>query len=335
MWTTECKRLVWVFPAMAMLTTAFANAQADDVTPDQVITALEEAYGVHPGQRRNHTKGMCALGEFAGTAAAAPYSRSPMFSGVPVPVVARFSLAGGNPNASDTERSPRGMALEFKLPDGSLQHMTMLDTPMFFATMPRTFLDKMLALKPDPATAKPDPEKLKAFLASHPDNRGQAMFLADHDPPVSYANDAYYGIHTFKFMNGENKTTLVRWRFVPEDGEKRLSDAELKSMPADFLERVLIERTVRGPVRWTMMLTIGQPGDPEDDATLLWPANREELKVGTLTISSAMPQPGAACEKINYDPLVLSDGIAPTDDPVLLFRSPSYALSFAKRLGGL
>ena len=66
-----------------------------------------------------------------------------------------------------------------------------------------------------------------------------------------------------------------------------------------------------------------------------WPKNRRELNVGTLTISSAMTQEGAGCEKINYDPLVMGDGIAPSNDPVLLFRSPSYALSFTKRLQGL
>ena len=56
--------------------------------------------------------------------------------------------------------------------------------------------------------------------------------------------------------------------------------------------------------------------------------------IGTLTISSAMAQPGAGCEKINFDPLVMADGIAPTNDPVLLFRSLSYALSFTKRCKG-
>jgi catalase len=192
-----------------------ATTQQDDVTAKEVNTALEGAYGIHPGQRRNHTKGMCALGTFVGTADAAAYSRSSMFSGRSVPVVARFSLAGGDPEASDTEKSPRGMALEFRLPNGSLQHMTMINTPMFFAAMPRTFLDKMLALKRDPATGKPDPEAFKAFAASHPDNAGQAKFLADNNPPVSYANSAYYGIHTFKFINGKERITLVRWRFVP------------------------------------------------------------------------------------------------------------------------
>ena len=226
------------------------------------------------------------------------------------------------------------MALEFRLPNGSLQHMTMLNTPMFFAAMPRTFLDKMLALKPDPRTGKPDPEALKAFAASHPDNRGQANFLATNNPPASYANSAYFGIHTFKFINRQDKITLVRWRFVPEDGKKQLSNAELTSQPADFLEKALIERTRQRPVRWDMLLTIGEPGDSQNDPTVLWPKERKELKVGTLTISSAMNQSGAACEKINYDPLVMADGIAATGDPILLFRSPSYAVSFAKRLQG-
>src|SRR5205823_9761880 len=124
------------------------------------------------------TKGTCALGTFIGTPEGAAYSRPALFSGQPVPVVARFSLAGGDPEAPDADRSPRGMALEFRLPNGKLQHMTMINTPMFFAAMPRTFLDKMLALKPDLATGKPDPEALKAFAASHPDNAGQAKFLA-------------------------------------------------------------------------------------------------------------------------------------------------------------
>lgn len=331
---TEISKLALAAAVALAFAAAPARAEPDSVTPQDVVTALEQAYGVHPGQRRNHTKGMCALGDFVGTPDAATYSRSALFSGATIPVVARFSLAGGNPNASDTEKTPRGMALEFRLPDGSLQHMTMLNTPMFFATMPKTFFDKMVALKPDPATGKPDPEALKAFAASHPDNKGQADFLAAHNPPPSYANSSYFGIHTFKFLDKDGKTTLVKWRFVPEDGEKELSDAELTSMPADFLEQALIARTKQGPVRWDMWVTIGESSDPETDPTLLWPKDRKEFRAGTLTMTAAMPQDGAPCKDINYDPLVMSDGIAATDDPILQFRSPSYALSFVKRLQG-
>lgn len=309
-------------------------AAASEVTAEQAVTTLENTFGVTPGKRRNHTKGTCAIGEFVGTSGAAAYSRSALFSGKRMPVVARFSLAGGNPKAPDTAKSARGMALEFRLPDSKLQHITMLNTPVFGAAQPQTFVDLIAASKPDPATGKPDPEKMKAFKASHPDNLAQATFLTDNNPPTSYANSAYFGIHTFKFINGNNKTTNVRWRFAPQDGEKQLSNDELKSSSPDFLEHKLIERTKRGPVRWDMFIALGEPGDTEDNPTIAWPEKRKTVKVGTLTISSAMPEKGGECEKINFDPLVMADGIAPTSDPILLFRSPAYAVSFAKRMGG-
>jgi len=327
--------MISVLTTALLFSATHSNAAETDAAPDKVVSALENTFGVTPGERRNHIKGTCAAGEFIGTTEAAVYSRSPLFSGKPVPVVARFSLAGGNPKVPDTAKSGRGMALEFRLPNASLHHMTMLNTPVFGAATPKTFLDLMVATQPDPATGKPDPEKVKAFKASHPDNAAQAAFLANNNPPTNYANSSYWGIHTFKFIGRDNKTTLVRWRFVPQDGEQRLSDDALKSSPPNFLEQALIDRVKSGPVRYDMMLTIGMPGDPENDPTLAWPDERKQVKAGTLTITSAMPQKGAACEKINYDPLTMADGIEPTNDPVLLFRSPAYALSFAKRSGGL
>ncbi|MBS1132717.1 MAG: Catalase, N-terminal, partial [Proteobacteria bacterium] len=110
------------------------------------------------------------------------------------------------------------------------------------------------------------------------------------------------------------------------------SDDELKTAGANFLELALIERTKQAPVRWDMMVSIGQPGDSETDPTVLWPAERPRIKAGTLTIRSAEAQKGAPCEPINFDPLVMAPGIQPTDDPVLRFRSPAYAVSFGKRL---
>ena len=321
-------------PLLALAALISPPLLADQAQPaaDQVVGAIEGVFGITPGERRNHTKGTCAAGEFVGTQAAARLSKSPLFSGKPVPVIARFSLSGGNPKASDVAKSARGMALEFRLPQGQLHHITMLNTPMFGAAQPQTFLDLMQVLKPDPATGKPDPEKMKAFKASHPDNLAQAQYLASNNPPASYASSSYWGIHTFKFIDKKGKATLVRWQFVPQDGEKRLSDDELKTAGANFLEVALIERTGHGPVRWDMMVSIGQPGDAETDPTVLWPAERPRIKAGTLTIRGAEAQKGAPCEPINFDPLVMAPGIQPSDDPILRFRSPAYAVSFGKRL---
>jgi catalase len=323
-----------VFAALLVFAMPPAMATETQVPADEVVGAIEGAFGVTPGERRNHIKGTCAIGEFVGSQEAAVYSRSALFSGKPVPVIARFSLAGGNPKAPDTAKSGRGMALEFRLPGGAIHHMTMLNTPVFGAASPRTFLDLMVAQRPDPVTGKPDPEKLKAFKASHPDSLAQSQYLTSNNPPASYASSAYWSVHTFKFIDKKDKTTLVRWRFVPQEGEKRLTDDELKTAGANFLEQGLISRSQQGPVRWDMVLTIGVAGDPEDNPTLAWPEERKQVKVGTLTIKTAMAQKGAECEAINFDPLVMADGIAPTADPVLLFRSPAYAVSFGRRVGG-
>jgi catalase len=328
--------LVPVLGSAALSTSAKAAParSTEDVSEDtaqKVVDALEGAYGRHRGQRRNHTKGVGARGTFVGNPEAAVYSRSALFSGESLEVIARFSIAGGDPEVSDTDKSPRGLALEFRLPNGALHHITMIHTPMFFAAVPQTFLDKFIALAIDPVTGKPDPAKLREFEASHPDNASQAKFLKENNPPPSYAESAYYGIHTFRFVNKDGKITNVRFRFVPQAGEKQLSDAEVKSFPRDFLQKELIERLAKGPARWDMILTIGEPGDAETDPTVLWPKNRRELRAGTLTITSATPEMEAGSYKINYDPLQMADGIQPSDDPVLLFRSPSYATSHTRR----
>ena len=211
----------------------------------------------------------------------------------------------------------------------------MLHTPMFFAAVPQTFLEKFISLTIDPATGKPDMAKYQEFVASHPEINAQAKFLDENNPPPSYANSAYYGIHVFKFVNAAGETSIVKFRFVPQDGEKQLSDAELAVAPRNFLEKALIDRTRQGPIRWDLILAIGEPGDPETNPTLLWPSGRQELKAGTLSILSATPSSEAGSYKINFDPMVMADGIGATEDPVLQFRSPSYGTSYTRRLRNL
>lgn len=319
---------------MAAVFCTFSATAQQAPTADQVVSALEKLGGPHPGERVNHIIGLCVSGSFVGAKDVQAYTRSALFSGAEVPVVGRFSLAGGNPMAPDATKSSRGLALQFKLPGSSLHHFTMLNVPVFGASTPETFYAALLSNMADPATGKPNPDKQKQFRESHPDAKPLGEFMAKNNPPSSYANSDFFSIHTFKFLNASNQTTLVRWQFVPEDGVKRLTDAELGTMPARFLDDDLIAKTKKGPVRWNMVLTIGEAGDEQNNPTIYWPTERKKIQAGVLTLTSATPQKGAECEKINFDPLVMSEGIAPTADPVLLFRSPAYAASFVKRLTG-
>jgi catalase len=327
------KTALTCFIGVALFIPAVPYAQ-ESVTPDQVVGAIEKQFGVTSGQRRNHINGVCVAGSFVGNKSVQAYTTSPLFSGKTIPVIGRFSLAGGGLKIPDTARNPRGMALEFELPKQDKQHFTMLNVPVFGAATPSSFYDGVLANTPDPATGKPDPEKVASYKATHPDAQALGEYLARNNPVASYANSDFYSVHTFRFMNKSQQTTLVKWRFVPEDGVKRLTDEELKTTPTRFLDQDIMAKTKAGPVRWQMMLVIGEPGDEQTNPTIYWPANRKEIKAGVLTLSSASPQQGGACEKINFDPLVMTLGIAPTNDPVLLFRSPAYADSYAKRMTG-
>ena len=315
--------------------TSPAAAAGAEVTAPQMIEAFEGTFGVHQGQRRNHIKGTCAAGEFVGTSEAAALSRSPLFAGKAIPVVARFSLGGGSPDVPDAAPAPRGMALEFRIPGGGLQHITMIDLPIFGAMSPASFRDALVAAKPDPKTGQADPEKLKAYAASHPDAMALSKYSAGHTPTANYFQSTYFSVHTFRFIDAKGAEHMVKWRFVPRDGVKELTAAEMKAAPHDFLEKNLIARTKKGPALWDMIVYVGEAGDPSDNPTLAWPESRKHFTAGTLTIKEATAQQkGVACEPINFDPLIMADGIAPTNDPILLFRSPSYAVSFAKRLSG-
>src|SRR5882757_1328503 len=218
-----------------------APATSTEITAPQMIDAFEGTFGVHPGQRRNHIKGTCAAGEFVGTADAAALSRSALFSGKPVPVVARFSLGGGSPEVPDAAPAPRGMALEFHPPGGSLQHITMINVPIFAAASPASFRDAILAAKPDPKTGQPDPEKLKAYAATHPDAMALTQLASHHRPTANYYQTTFFSIHTFKFFDAKGTEHLVKWRFLPRDGTKELTAAQSKTAPHDFLEKNLIE----------------------------------------------------------------------------------------------
>jgi catalase len=227
------------------------------------------------------------------------------------------------------------MALEFHPPGGALQHITMINVPIFAAASPASFRDAILAAKPDPNTGQPDPEKLKAYAATHPDAMALRTLASRHTPTANYYQTTYFSIHTFKFIDAKGTEHLVKWRFIPRDGTKEMTAAEMKALPHDFLEKNLIERTRKGPAVWDMIVYVGEPGDPQDNPTLAWPETRKHFTAGTLNITQATTQQkGMACEPINFDPLVMADGIGPTNDPILLFRSPAYAVSFAKRLSG-
>jgi len=79
------------------------------------------------------------------------------------------------------------------------------------------------------------------------------------------------------------------------------------------------------------MVTLAGAGDAGNDASKVWPADRQTINAGTLVVTRSLPQQQGPCNDINYDPLILPDGIAASDDPLLNARSAAYAKSYNQR----
>jgi catalase len=222
------------------------------------------------------------------------------------------------------------MALQFQLPGGALHNMAVLNIPVFGAATVRSFLEGLQANIPDAATGKPDPEKQKAYFASHPDAKPLVDWLSAHNPPPSFADSAYNSLHAFKFIDAKGQEHWVKWRFEPRDGLKFLSDAEVAAAPEDFLAARWNERLRQGPVVWDMIVSLGEKGDPIDNPSVAWPATRKEVKVGVLSLDKSG---GDACDEINFDPNLVSSGVEPSpEDKILAFRSLAYGVSAGRRL---
>lgn len=307
-----------------------ANAAA---APDQIVTALENKFGVYPGERRNHTKGTCFTGEFQATAEASALSRSPLFQGAAIPVIGRFSQAGGNLHAPDNKPNGHGMALRFTLPDGQLHQMAMLDIPFFDVATPEGFLQKQLATTPDPTTGKPDPARIQAFKQAFPETQRLKQALAGKSRiPAGYHRLTYNSINTFILESADGQITPVRWAFIPEEGkEAYLSNEQAESLGADYLQDRLQEQLTAGDIRWRMELTLANKDDQLTDPSQPWTGPHQVIQAGTLRLQAVETDADASCRSINFDPLLLSEGVKASDDPILQARSPAYAISFGKR----
>ena len=107
--------------------------------------------------------------------------------------------------------------------------------------------------------------------------------------------------------------------------------AKLDAGGPDLLEQEIKKRVQTGPVRWTMQVTVAGPTDPTADPSKPWPADRHTVDVGTLVVSAVQSERDGPCRDINYDPTVLPDGIATSDDPFPAARSAAYAVSYDRR----
>ena len=108
-----------------------ADTEEVSLRPKTLVNALETNNGVHPGFRRNHSKGVCVIGHFESSGEARSYSSAQVFNEARTPVVGRFALPAGNPYAPDSAVPIRSLALRFTQANGQQWRTGMNSMPVF------------------------------------------------------------------------------------------------------------------------------------------------------------------------------------------------------------
>jgi len=234
----------------------------------QIVDAMNKAYGVHPGFRANHAKGVVAEGTFIATPEAARLSKAVIFNGSPIPVTVRFSDSTGIPNLPDGSAlaNPHGMAIKFHIPDGGETDMVINSLKFFPVSSGADFRDMLLAVAESPPGA-PKPTKLEQFAASHP-NMPRA--LATVQTPDSFADEEYYGVNAFILVNDKGERHAVRYVMAPEKLVHLTAEEAAKTAP-DFLINELPARVARDSDSVNLGSNPGPPAmNPPQIAAYFW-----------------------------------------------------------------
>jgi catalase len=315
---------------LAMMPLVLPQAARADDTPIevQIIDALNKAFGVHPGFRANHAKGVVAEGSFKASPEAAALSHAALFNGSAIPVTVRFSDSTGIPDLPDGSdgANPHGMAIKYHLPDGSETDMVTNSLKFFVVSTGEEFRDLFLAIADSPPGAA-KPTKLDQFIAAHPK---LPAALATVGTPDSFADENYFGLDAFIFVNKAGEKQAVRYIIQPEH-VVHLAPADAAKQPPNFLVDELPQRLKKGPVIFHLEAQLAAPGDQTKDPTEPWPADRKVVDLGVLTIDKAVANSAEAEKPLLFLPGQLTDGIEQSDDPLVDVRDGAYAESFSRR----
>jgi len=297
---------------------------------NDLLQQFDILFGLHPGFRAAHAKGVMLAGTFTPAKGAERLTKAPHVTRASTPVVVRFSNSTGLPAIPDNvpDANPRGLAVRFMLADHVHTDIVSHSTDGFPTRDGNEFLQFLRAIAgsgPD----VPSPKPVEQFLGSHP--AALAYVQAPKPFPSSFGRETYFGVTAFVFTNASGQTRSGRYRIVPEEGNDHLSDEQVAGISANYHFDEILQRVASRPIRFKILVQLAQPGDETDNATVHWPDDRELFELGTLELTAPVDNNQAEQKQIIFDPIPRADGIEPSSDPLLELRAAIYLLSGRRR----
>jgi len=302
-------------------------AAAQEVDPAELVGDIHAIFGEHHA-RAVHAKGVVLHASFEPTERARRLSTASVFAGE-LKATVRLSNTTGIPEIPDADpfASPRGLAVKFALPDGSEMDLVTHSFNGFPAPTAKEFGAFLKAVAASaPGTPKPTP--IEQYLEAHP--KALPFVTQQNPPPESFATTTYFGVNAFAFVDATGKRTIVRYRFVPKDGDKYLDPVQSASKGLNYLIEEIAERVAKAPATIDWFAQIAQPGDDAEDPSTPWPEDRELVKLGTLTLTAMAADQEGLDKGLLFLPNNVPDGIQPVD-PMIEVRSAAYPISFGER----
>ncbi|KPM41425.1 hypothetical protein AK830_g5153 [Neonectria ditissima] len=333
--------------------------QYGDKLPKDLVDAMQGIFGKHPGYRTTHAKGLLVEGTFTPTAEAKTLSIAPHFNNASTPVVARFSVGGGLPHVADVAdgATPKGIAIRFQIDKDT---HTDLISHSFNGFAARTGEDFLAFLKVFGAQGVAARLLEKAKAAGGDTTKEQqifdqanaafGVFLKGHAPamkfvtsskpnPHNYGTITYYEPNTHILTNKDGKTTNVRYRLDPTDGEQLYPNVtpqdkeNLQKLGQSYLEDDLKQRFPGKPIVLTIQAHIAGPNDTLDDATIPY-TSTNFIPIGKLEINKVSDDNAAKQQQIAFSPTPEKGGIKgikSSSDPLIQARKGVYWISADQR----
>lgn len=321
-----------LFLVMGMGMSSGLAEEREKSTVEKIVDVQHDLFnGPREGLRSNHTKGVVLSGEFYPAESARQITTAVHLQQNASPIVVRFSNATGFPDIADNDPKglAKGMAMRIDLGDEGYTDMVLSSVPRFPVATPEAFLEMLTAVR-DSASSDAEIKPIQHFLADHP----KAKHFVEYPKPfpVSFAKLSYHGINAFKFTNAEGESVYGRYIVMPLGGMKTLEKAEAEKQDENYLMNEIHERLAQQPVEFRLSVQIAEPGDEVNDATVIWPDDRQIVELGTIVINAPIADAAAYEKATMFNPLALPEGIEPSADPILLARPGAYAVSFQHRL---
>jgi len=298
---------------------------------NDLLKQFDAMFGLHPGFRPAHAKGVMLSGTFIPTGQAASLSRAPHLNLQSKPVTVRFSDGTGIPAIPDNDRnaSPRGMAIRFHLAEHVHTDIISHSTDGFPTHTGQEFLEFLRAAAASGDPSAPHPTPIETYLGTHP--AALAFVQAPKPAPSSFARETYYGVTAMRFINKDGVSRYGRYRIVPEAGVDHISDAEAAAKGPNYLFEELAQRIAKGPITFRILVELANDGDVVNDSTVHWPEGRAVLELGRMLLTEQVREDMHEQKQIIFDPIPRVDGIDPSDDPLLELRAAVYLLSGRRR----